>query len=318
MLTFVGAIKANADPSKPHAISRVPEVVGIRSNITDSNESDTVQKPLIWPPPLDEDNNDAISSQRRLCSDSWMQMGSRHEPNYKDIVSGHQSFGNNPRGFCLQFFEETPCGLNYSNKNHCRDHGGGDRNLLASSYSLRPAESPLNRESSRMKVPPQISELPCWDTQNINYSNLGEFSQVQNLRTENSSPKWLTQLLPASQKQHVPHTEMVRTNESGIYKLFGFHLNSIPPASDQMKSLKNPNVDPISSAPTSVPIKQAPAAEENTTSVSTAAMESENGKYIQQCPQSGNKDVQSKLQGGPRSCTKVIFFFFIIIYLVSI
>ncbi|XP_072999170.1 auxin response factor 4-like [Typha latifolia] len=317
VITKEGVSKVNADPSQSHGIPRVlqgQEVVTLRSNLSDSNQSDAAQKPATWASSLDEDKNDTISSQRRLRSDKWMKL-SRCEADYKDNVSGFRPF-NNFHGF-MQFFEETPGGLNPL-RNQFQDQEV-DRNLAANPF-LTPSKSSSYVESN-LRMATQTSEISYWNPQNVNYGKLSEKSHGQDLRLQQNS-SWLAPLLPTSQTEQPrvskPHpsmaeTELGRTKESGNYKLFGFNLKSSPPAFDQTKTPINATYDPMLCTQPLVAMNQPLAVDadcrlealKGTPSASTTIKGSGDDKYLQQQLQSV-KDVQSKSHSASsRSCTKV-------------
>ncbi|XP_072971902.1 auxin response factor 4-like isoform X1 [Typha angustifolia] len=306
ILTKEGPSKVNADASRTHGIPRILQ----------DNESDAALKPMIWPSTPVEDKNDSVSSQRRFYSDNWMQMG-RNEADYKGNLSGFRAFGDS-HGVCTPFLEQTQVGLN-SLKNHFQEHEG-DSNFLFDSYPI-PPKSSLNTESFS-KIPAQISKVPHWKNQDARYGGSGGYSQFQDLRVEQNTANWLNHSLPASQDEQprvvrpqplVAQAVIARPKESGSCMLFGFHLNSKPPESDQIKSNVTATYDTILHAQSALELNlsQIPEADHHpelskgTTSVTTAPMGSEHNKNLQRCSQM-TKDVHSKSQcGSTRSCTKV-------------
>lgn len=329
MLIFLGAIKVTADTSQVHGVPRVlqrPENMTLRSNLSDSNDSDIVHKPLMWPSSLDEDKNDD-SCQRRLGSDNCMQIN-RHEPTYKDMLCGFRPFGG-MRGFGKHFIEQISTGTSPL-KNHFQDQEGSI-NLCLDQYSLMPSNSPFNIVST-LRMRTHASELPYQKAQNVTYGGLEDYSLVQGHRVEQNLPNWPGHLQSTSQSENFAHqrvvkprslvaaqNEITRPKESGNCKLFGFHLDSSPAPSDHVVRsehlMRRPNAtnDIVLHAQPTVAQNQSQALDgddhskflNGTKSVTTAPAATEREMYHQRCPQTA-KEVQSKLQGGSsRSCTKV-------------
>ncbi|XP_008776920.2 auxin response factor 2A-like [Phoenix dactylifera] len=329
VLTKEGANKVTADPSQVHGVPRVlqgQENMTLRSNLSDSNDSDTVQKPLMWPSSLDEDKNDD-SYQRRLGSDNWMQIN-RHEPTYKDMLSGFRPFGD-MRGCGKHFIEQMSTGTNRL-KNYFQDQEG-NVNLLLDQYSLMPSNPTFNMEST-LRMPTHSGDLPYQKAQNVTYGGLEDYCLVQGRRVEQNLPNWPAHLQSTSQSENfarqrvvkpqpsvAAQNEITRPKESGNCKLFGFHLNSTSAPSDHVMrsehSTPQPNAtnDSVSHTQPTVAQNQSQALEgdrhsklpSGTKLVTTAPAATEHEMYHQHCPQTA-KEVQSKLQGGSsRSCTKV-------------
>ncbi|XP_010926858.2 auxin response factor 2A [Elaeis guineensis] len=329
VLTKEGAIKVTADASQVHGVPRVlqgQENMTLRSNLSDSNDSDTVQKPLMWRSSLDEDKNDD-SCQRRLGSDNWMQIN-RHEAAYKDMLSGFRPFGN-MHGFGKHFIEQISTATNPL-KNHFQDQEGSI-NLCLDQYSLMPSNSPFNMEST-LRMSTHAAESPYQKVRNVTYGELEDYSLVQGHRVEQNPPNWPAHRQSTSQSQNFSHQRVVkpqplvaaqnegtRTKESGNCKLFGFHLNSSPAPSDHvmrsehLKPQLNATNDVVSHTQPTVAQNQSQAFEgdhhsklpNGTKSVTTAPAATEREMHHQHCPQTP-KEVQSKLQGSSsRSCTKV-------------
>ncbi|XP_008790699.2 auxin response factor 2A-like isoform X2 [Phoenix dactylifera] len=319
VLTKEGAIKITADPSQVHGVPRIlqgQEKMALRDNLSDNNDSDTVQKPLTWPSSLDEDKND-VSSQRMLGSGNWMQM-SGHEPTYKDMRSGFRPFSD-MRGFAKPSFEQISTHTDPL-KNHFQDQGG-NLNLLLDPFSLIPSKPTFNMESA-FKMPTHAGELPYQKAENATYGGLEDFSLVQGHMIEQNPPNWQVHLQSTFQNENFAHkrarkpqpleaaqNEITRSKESGNCKLFGFHLNSNPTPSDHT----NATNDFVSHTQPTVAQDELRIFEvdhhsklpQGTKSVTTAPAATEHVMHHQHCPETA-KEVQGKLQGGSsRSCRKV-------------
>nr|XP_029121839.1 auxin response factor 2A isoform X2 [Elaeis guineensis] len=337
--------EVTADPSQIHGVSRIlqgQDRMTLRNNLSDSNDSDTVQKPLMWPSSLDEDKNDVVSSRRRLGSGNWMQM-SGHEPTYKDMRSGFRPFSD-MHGFGKPSFEQISTSTDPL-KNHFEDQEG-KLNLLLDPYSLIPSKCSFNKEST-FKKPPHAGELPYQSAENVTYGGLEDFSLVQGHSIEQNPPNWLAHPQSTFQSENRAHkravmpqpleaaqNEITRPKESGNCKLFGFHLNSNPTKSDhvmrsehsmpQMKSdhiMRSEHLMPQTNATNNLVSQTQPTVAQDesqtlevdhhsklprgTKSVTTAPAATEHEMHHQHCPET-MKEVLSKLPGGSsRSCRKV-------------
>lgn len=354
MLTFLGSIKVTADPSQVHGVPKIlqgQERMTLRNNLSDSNDSDTVQKPLTWPSSLDEDKNDGVSSQRRLGSGNWMQM-SGHEPTHKDMRSGFRPFGDMHR-FAKPSFEQTSTGTDPL-KNHFLDQEG-KLNLLLDPYSLIRSKPSFNIEST-FKKPPHAGELPYQNAEKVMYGGLEDFALVQGHGIEQNPSNWLAHPQLTFQGENFAHKRVVmpqpleaaqnaitRPKESGNCKLFGFHLNSNPTKSDhvlrsehsmpQMKSnhiMRSEHLMPQTNATNNlVSQTQRTVAQDElqalevdhhsklsrgTKSGTSGPAATEHEIHHQHCLETA-KEVLSKLPGGSnRSCRKVLLYYLCLRY----
>ncbi|KAJ8475978.1 hypothetical protein OPV22_019705 [Ensete ventricosum] len=284
VLTKEASSKVSMDPSQSHGVPRVlqgQDKATLKS--TFSNEADFAQMPIMWLT-HDEEKND-VSTQKRLGSESWMHI-KRQEPMYTDMLSGFQPSGDSS-GFHTPFLEQA----------------SGDKNLL----------KPHFRDQEKVG--------------SCIYGTQGGHSELKGLGGDQHSSDWLGCSLPDSRTDNVPqHRGMTlqplvpaqndvakyKANNSGC-KLFGFHLNSKPVASESVVRQSNSAeiLMPQSHLATALPQPQGLEAAKHSESciaaklVSTTLTNGDTEKLIQVCPQA-SKDVQNKMQGGStRSCTKV-------------
>ncbi|KAG1331599.1 auxin response factor 23 [Cocos nucifera] len=247
VLTKEAASKVNIDPSHSHGTPRVlqgQEVMTLRSSFAENSKSDTVQKPIMWSSSCDEEKTD-ISVQRRLGSEKWMQMV-RHEPNYMDLLSGFWPT-HDSHGFNSTLFEKNP-GDPHLLKSYFQDPEGS-RNLLPGQLSLMPPNSSHASTEPNLKMTAQPGEQSYQKTANIRYLGQVGYSALPGLGIEQHSPNCLAHLLPTSlmenpsqprmmkpQPSVAAENDVVKPKVSGNYKLFGFHLNSNPAASEMVTS----------------------------------------------------------------------------------
>ncbi|KAM0947125.1 putative transcription factor ARF family [Dioscorea sansibarensis] len=311
-----GAPKISVDPSQAHGIPTVmhgPEIMALRSNVTDSSDSDIVQNHVRWPA-LHNEKNDSGSAQRRLGSENWMPMP-RHEPILTDILSFETPRGSSKGGL---FLNQTTSEINRS-RNCFKDHEG-EFNFLPGSWSLMPSNSYLPMNDSSLRIATQTSESPYHMPGNATYGGFRCNPASQALGVEKHSPHWLAHLLPNSETEAGSHPKFVRpqsltaihhesatTKASGNCMLFGFHLNSTPAVPDQALSHMNAIQESEPDVHPQVALGQSHPSEAEACSLQSKGTKSVDSSHTSS-EQDLNpaKDVQSKPYGGSvRSCTKV-------------
>ncbi|CAD5177622.1 unnamed protein product [Musa acuminata subsp. malaccensis] len=322
VLTKEASSKVSMDPSQSHGVPRVlqgQDMATLRS--TFSNEADTAQKPIMWLT-HDEEKND-VSAQRRLGSESWMHI-KRQEPMYTDMLSGFQPSGDSS-GFHSPFLEQAS-GDKFFLKPHFRDQEA-KHNCSPGLWSLMPSNSNLNLGECNLKMTAHVGELSFQKVGSCIYGMQGGQSELKGLGGDQQSSDWLGCSLPDSQTDNMPQHRVItlqplvpsqndvakyKANNSGC-KLFGFHLNSKPVASESVVRQSNSAeiLMPHSHLAAALPQPQGLEAAKHSESciaaklVSATLTNGDTEKLIQVCPQA-SKDVQNKMQGGStRSCTKV-------------
>ncbi|KAM7483504.1 hypothetical protein LguiB_008087 [Lonicera macranthoides] len=159
VLTREGSSKVAADPLPASAFSRVlqgQESSILRGAFAESNESDSSDKPIVWPTPADDDKIDVISASQRYGSEKWLPSG-RTEASFTDLLSGFGTQSNSSNEFY------TPGGQNTvttsTMKTQLPDQEG-KFSLLPSPWSVMPSNLSLNLLDSSVKDYVQGSDIP--------------------------------------------------------------------------------------------------------------------------------------------------------------
>lgn len=277
------------------------DINSLRSNFGDSNESEVASKPIMWRPSRNEERNDN-GIPRRMCSESWIQMG-RHEPTYADMFSGFQT-SSDLHGFASSYPEQ-----NSGDKKSFLEQEG-ELSLLSGQWSL---------------MPPKESNLNM-ATQAARYGGMGCNSSLQGLPAEENYQNRFAHLSSDSQMENVSQLQVVRPQPalaaanntasaaSSTWKIFGFNLNSNPPLSEPVTVHSNSTYELEACSQQTVTLHKSLDVQEagqpfepakSTKSHESASMGSERGKSLQPSSQL-LKDVPSKTLGSStRSCTKV-------------
>ncbi|OVA09665.1 AUX/IAA protein [Macleaya cordata] len=325
VLTREGSSKVAIEPSPVSGFSRVlqgQETSTLRGTFAE-NESDTAQKPVVWPRgSTDDEKTDMVSRERIFGSENWGIPLGRQEPTYSDLLSGFRSSNDSPRGFSSPLVDHTLDNMSPSKK-HIQDQDG-KFHLLAGSWSMMPSSPSVNMLDSSMKVPPQAGEISYQKPGTVRYGGLGGYPVLPSLRVEQHPGNWLTPLLPPSHSGTLHHPRGVRPQSSllqqretikskgdGNCKIFGIPLNSNPVVSEptmphtNMTHKPEANVQPTPHNPHSLESDQQSEQSKGPRSADAAPLGNEQEKSVQACQQRSG-DVQSRVQGGStRSCTKV-------------
>ncbi|GMH31510.1 hypothetical protein Nepgr_033353 [Nepenthes gracilis] len=315
-----GSSKVIADPSLARGFSRIlqgQEFSSLRTCLADSKESDTVEKPVAWPNPVDEQKIETVSALQKYGSENRVPaMSMRLEPpTYSDLLSGFGSHNESPRFFSP--FADQNSAAAPPMKKHLPDREG-KFNMLASSCPMLPASVSLNLLESRVKnltqdMPYQvrgharygeISEclvLPGYKADHFNGGQI--FPQVLSPPFEN--PAHLRELLP---KPVLLQPESFQPKD-GNCKLFGIPLISSPampdPAyksiADDTASQQHPPSQQAQIFETDRRSEQSKVSK----SVDNLPAGSREENLFLTC-QSLSRDVQRRIQNcSTRSCTKV-------------
>lgn len=295
VLTREGSSKVTVDPLPSTGYTRVlqgQELSTLRGTFAESNESDSTEKQVVWPPPS-EDEKVVVSASHRYGSDRWP------ESTFTDLLSG---FGNqsNSHEFCSPSVGQTPGSINSMKLN--LPHQEGKFSFPATNWSVMPSGLSLNLLESTMKAPVQGSNVP-YQTQDNRYGSFGEYSMLTGQKSEYHQGNWLMppplpSYLPIPRPVLVQQHDAVKPND-GNCKLFGIHLNSNPVT-----------VGPAKSSPNSRQSRDTESDRSNDQMKCAKAPDhpipsSEQEKATQTC-QAVIKDSQGKVHGGStRSCTKV-------------
>ncbi|XP_022730418.1 auxin response factor 2A-like isoform X2 [Durio zibethinus] len=226
-----GSSKVTVDPSPAIGFSRVlqgQEFSTLRGNFAESNESDTAEKSVMWPP-VDDEKIDVVSAARRFGSENWVSSG-RHEPTCTDLLSG---FGSN-----AGMADQTSVAGNPMRKQLPDQEGG------IGCWSLLPSGLSLKLDKKNAKPPLQGSDVPYQVRGNGRFSGFGDYPMLKGRRIEHSHGNWL---MPPPTSSHyenlvhsrdlMPKTSLVQEHENGKSregncKLFGIPLISNSVASE--------------------------------------------------------------------------------------
>ncbi|KAK9278040.1 hypothetical protein L1049_027597 [Liquidambar formosana] len=321
VLTREGSSKVAVDPSPASGFARVlqgQEFPTLRANFVESNESDTVEKPIVW----HDEKIDVVSASRRYGSDNWMP-SARHEPTYTDLLSGFGTQTDSPHGFCSPFADQTAAAANPMKK-HSTDQEG-KFNLLVNPWSNIPSSGlSLNLLESGMKVPVQGGDISFQTRGNFGYGGFSEYPVLHGHRVEHRQGNWMMPPPPATHFEHPAHSRdlmpkpiLVQQQEAvkpkdGNCKLFGIRLFNNPVTSEPLASHKKTSNEPAGhrhhhDTLQARAIESDQKSEQSKGSKATDTLHpftEQDKSFHTSHPLS--RDVQSKVQGGStRSCTKV-------------
>ncbi|GAY66762.1 hypothetical protein CUMW_251380 [Citrus unshiu] len=315
VLTREGSSKLNVDPSSATGFSRVlqgQEFSTLRGNFAEreSNESDTAEKSVVWPPSLDDEKIDVVSASRRYGSENWVPPG-RHEPVYTDLLSGFGANADPSHGFSSPFADAVPVRKSVLDQE-------GKFNLVARPWSLMPSGPSLKMPESNAKVPVQGGDVNYQVRGNVRYGGFGDYPMLNGNRVEHSHGNWLMPPLPPSNfensahsRELMPKSAMVQDQEAGKSKdckLFGIPLFSNHVMPEPVVSHRNTMNDPAGNLDQQFRAFESDQKSDHSKSSKLAddnQVFNEHEK-LSQPSQTHTKDVRSKTQcGSTRSCTKV-------------
>ncbi|XP_038686461.1 auxin response factor 2-like isoform X2 [Tripterygium wilfordii] len=314
VLTREGSSKVTIDPSPANEFSRVlqgQEFSTLRGNYAESNESNTADKSFMWPPSLDNEKVDVVSTARRYGSENWTP-SVRHEPTYTDLLSGFGANAGSSHGFCAPFVDRTS-GASNSIRKHSQD---GKLNLIAGPWSLMSTGLSLKLADSNNKAPASVGDVPYQAQGSVRYGGLSEYPMLHGHRVEHSNGNWLMPPPLPSQfenlgpskglmPKHMCLQESVAVkSKDGNCKLFGIPLVSNPVTKDPAASQRKMNELAGQHANHQLCSFEAGQKSEQSKS-SKVADDNELEKPLKTSHQH-TRDTQGKSQcGSTRSCTKV-------------
>ncbi|GAB2272023.1 Auxin response factor 2B [Dionaea muscipula] len=256
VLTKEGSSKVATDPSLASGFSRVlqgQEFSTLRTSLADSNESDTVEKPVVWPNPMGDDNIQPVSSARKYGSETWM-AARRPEPRYSDLPSGFGTHIDSSPRFRSPFADQTAEAAAASMKKHLQD-GEGNFNILASKWRMLPTNLSLNFSAPTLKIPPQNASFQV--PGNLRYGGVTEHSMLAGPKSEHHNGAWTSPRFATSQsgtsahsrdllpKTILPPLDPARANDAK-YMLFGIPLISSPAGTEPAVPYKGTNSEQVS------------------------------------------------------------------------
>lgn len=307
VLTREGSSKVTVDPSLPSGLSRVlqgQEYSTLRGNFPESNDSDTAEKPVMWPSSLDDEKVDVSASSRRYGSENWVSSG-RHEPTYTDLLSGFGAAADSSRGIGLPFADQSVVPANTMRK-HPLDQDGRF-NLQNSHRSMMPPPLSLSLENN-LKGSVQSGSI-SYQAQG-RYAGFDDHSILHGRWVEHPHGNWFMPPPSSPRLENSAHSrdllsqpasgqknEAVKPKE-GNCKLFGYSL--IRPVE---KSAGQTNH--VSSQAHKFEFTHKSEQAGGSKSADNPGPVNEQEKRVQ-TSQQPLREVQGKVQGGStRSCTKV-------------
>ncbi|XP_059287183.1 auxin response factor 2B [Lycium ferocissimum] len=319
VLSREGSSRVTVDPSQASGFSRVlqgQEISTLRGSFVENNESDSSEKPIVWPPALDDEKADVHSASRRCLSDKWLPLG-RPESSFTDLLSGFGVQASSSHGFHLLSGGQTASASLV--KRQALDEN--DFSLLGKQWSLAPSGLSLNLMDSGLKGADNLYHMR--GTSRCNGFN--EYPTLPGHRIDNQQGN---RLMPQSMLPYIQMSahsgemmpkpmaslqpEAVKPKE-GNCKLFGIPLVSKSASIDPVMLRENSPIDSASNMHCGVHPYQFPVTESDQRSE-----QSKGSKLLDygitisdqeeqfQTSHPGARDREGKgLVNSTRSCTKV-------------
>ncbi|TKY60535.1 Auxin response factor 2 [Spatholobus suberectus] len=316
VLTREATSKVSVDPLPASGFQRVlqgQELSTLRGNFAESNEPDTAEKSVVWPPAADDEKMDVVSNSRRYGSESWMSMG-RHEPTYPDLLSGFGAHGD--QSSHPSFVDQTGAVANPGRK-HLLDREG--KHNVLSPWSVVPSGLSLNLLDSNTKGSAHGGDITYRG--NLRYSSaFGDYAVLHGHKVEHSHGNFLmppplsTQYESPRSRELLPkpisgkHCEVSKPKDSDC-KLFGISLLS-PIAPEPSLSQRSVANEPFGHMHTTLhqqrTLENDQKSEHSKGSKPADGLPIDDHEKLLQTSQPHLKDVQPKPHSGSaRSCTKV-------------
>ncbi|XP_059643079.1 auxin response factor 2B-like [Cornus florida] len=324
VLTREGSSKVTVDPLPASAFARVlhgREPSNLRGTFVESNESDSTEKPIAWPPSLDDEKIDMVSASQKYASRKWLPF-MRPESTFTDLLSGFGTQTNSSHECTTPSVDQNAVAAN-SMKLNLPDQEG-KFNLLGSPWSIMPPGLSLNLLDSSMETPVRGSDIPYNTREDVNYGSFSEYSILPGHRVEHQQGNWLMPpphpsyiQMPVQSREVMPKSMLVQQHEAmkpkdGNCKLFGIPLISNPASAELGLPHRNAT-EPAGHMHLVPPPHQSCALDSDQRSEQSKGSKltdnllasGEQEKPSQNC-QPPVIDRQVKFQGGStRSCTKV-------------
>ncbi|KAE8665921.1 Auxin response factor 23 [Hibiscus syriacus] len=253
VLTREGSSKLTVDPLPASAFSRVlqgQEFSTLPGTFAESNESDTAEKSVMWPPSADDGGKNDVPGGRKFGSENWMSSG-RHEPTYTDLLCCFGSNVDSSRGCRPSLIDRSSMAGN-SMRNHLLDQEGklGSWSRSHSGLSLKLADASAS-------PPLQGSDVPYQSRGNGRFGGFRDYRVLEGSRIEHLHGNLL---MPPPTLSHyensvhardlMPKTSLVQEHKNGKSregncKLFGIPLISNSSASDIAVSHVNAFNNPV-------------------------------------------------------------------------
>ncbi|KAL9271837.1 Auxin response factor 2B-like protein [Drosera capensis] len=248
--------EVTADPLLAGGVSRVlqiQEFSALRTSLVDSNELDTVEKPIVCPSSVDDKKIVPIAFSQKHGSETWM-AALRPEPRYSDLLSGLGTRIDSSPRFRSLFSEQTAEAASASMKKQLRDRED-QLNMFGSSWSMLPANLSLNLSQSTLKIPPQ--DVSYQINGNARYGSITEYSMLAEHRIEHHNGAWMSSRSGSSLFDPSAHSrDLLRkptlqpqdplVHQGANFKLFGIPLLSSPITPEPVGPYKSSNIEPNS------------------------------------------------------------------------
>lgn len=327
VLTREGSSRVTVDPSPASAFTRVlqgQEFSTLRGNFIDSNDPDAAEKSVMWPPSLDDEKIDVVSTSKKHGADSWIPPPGRSEPTYADLLSGFGTNIDSSHGVRAGMGDSAVVTVN-SIRKHAMDQDGKFNFLGGSSWSALPSGLSLNLVDSSQRGHIQAGDLSYQGRGNATFNGFGDHSMAHCHRTEQPHGNWLMPP-PSSHFDYPVHSTELMSKpilfqnqdilkpKDGNCKLFGISLNKNPAIPDpaglsrnmmnEAADVMHPNIHQIHSNESDLKAELSRGSKLADKSLAI----NEADKLQQPCAHN-SKDTHSKSQGtSARSCTKVACF----------
>ncbi|KAK9684349.1 hypothetical protein RND81_10G203900 [Saponaria officinalis] len=309
VFTREGSSKLTADRSPASMLSRVlqgQEYPTLNPSLADSNESETVEKPIVWTNSVEEEKTDSPSVSRKYLPENWGP-SMRPGPTYTDLLSSFGAQNDQPSGFHSPYQSAIASPIN----KHLMDQDGRF-NIHGNPWSVMPAGLSLNISESSTKVPSQNSNISYQIQGNGRYGSFGEIPVLHGHRVDHHNGSWM--MPPPGpprfdnhlRTREMPMREPVKPKD-GNCKLFGIPLISSPTAQQGSTILPRNTDEPSNLLPPMLHnghnIEPDRNSEQSRDSKQTNNLPTSNE---QETKMGSSRDGQAKFQcGSTRSCTKV-------------
>ncbi|KAL2462326.1 Auxin response factor 2 [Abeliophyllum distichum] len=319
VLTREGLSKMTVDPSPATGFPRVlqgQELSTLKGTFAESNESDSSEKPMLWPPSLDDEKIELVSSSRRYGSDKWLPLG-RPESSFTDLLSGFGSQNNLSREFTL------PLGDNAVTKRQVQEREG-KFSLIGNAWSIMPSGLSLNLMDTGTKSHGQGPDTSYHTRGDIRFSGgLREYSMLPDRRDGNQHVNWSMPppnspylQMPPGQSRELQQNSVFSQHDTikpkeGNCKLFGFPLVSGSVPAEQELVHTNAMIE-TGCVHSGIPSHQSPAlaSDQRTdqskgSKIADNSVASEQDKHFQTFHPVAREREGKGVFGSTRSCTKV-------------
>ncbi|CAA2993130.1 auxin response factor 2-like [Olea europaea subsp. europaea] len=224
-----GSSKMTVDPPSANGFPRVlqgQELLTLKGAFAESNESDSSEKPMLWPPSLDDEKIELVPSSRRYGSDKWPPLG-RRESSFTDLLTGFGSQNKLSHEFCD----------NEVSKRQIQEREG-KFSLIGNAWSMMPSGLSLNLMDTGKKTHGQGPNASYHTRGDIRYGGGFRDSMLPDHRDGNQHVNRLMpppnspclQMPPGHSRELQPNSVFAQDDnkkpKEGNCKIFGVPLKS--------------------------------------------------------------------------------------------